>query len=383
MAMEVVISFFKRFNPKRFWNTFQFWRSVRLAITMTLPILYLYLNPISDDFSRGVFITTLLMSIGDISANYSVRLKLQIVINFLILLMALTMPYVNQNMILFAIYTAVLIFISRQVQKSLPKDNMYMLISMLCLSFMVNDSYKINEHPRFFYAILLAGAWFIGVSLISFLIYKIVKRLGLSIAHSHYEREEYKKVPKTPFFIYSPLSPEEEDKEDDRIFLFRHPFRLFLSIMVGYTLMQQLDSVLDYWIVLTIVLVHNPSKRISASLPKIFERLGGTLVGLLLMLIIVQYNPPKWLELIGIFITSFGIFFTIRKDYFIAVIFITLLVVLNLDFKNSLHSGIYAERMLDTLIGVVIVLGAHSLVLLLEQLFKSRKKGAYKPSQMK
>lgn len=374
--MQVISAFLQRFNPSRFWNTFFFWRSIRLALCMTIPIIYQHFYPISDDFSRGIFITTLLMSIGDISANYFVRLRLQVIILGLIVLMALVMPYINNNLFLFCLFTAIVIFTSLKIQKVLPRDNMFILISMLCLSFMVTDNHLPTENLNFFYGILIGGAWFILFSFLCFLIYIFLKILYTNATSLFYEKTAHVPNPEKAFFRVRESF--EETEPDNRVFLFRHPFRLLLSITIGYLLMQYLESDLDYWIILTIILVHNPSKRISASLPKIFERLGGTFVGLLIMYLIIQFSPPKWLEVLGILTLSFGIFFTIRIDYFIAVIFITLLVVLNLDYNNSFTLGILSERLIDTAIGILIVLGSHSVLLLLENLIEKsqQKKGA-------
>ncbi|MFW1753825.1 YccS family putative transporter [Acinetobacter wanghuae] len=133
--------------------------------------------------------------------------------------------------------------------------------------------------------------------------------------------------------------------------LFRHAIRLSLVLFIGNLVVQFTDVQYGYWILLTSLFVCLPN--FNATKRRLYTRMMGTLVGIIIGDIILYFIPSLEGQLIFLIIGG-TLFLSLRsKQYAHATAFITILALINfnLDGTGSMAS---VPRMLDTLIGCAI-----------------------------
>ena len=145
-----------------------------------------------------------------------------------------------------------------------------------------------------------------------------------------------------------------------RSFRFRHAVRLAVALLVGYAVLHAVHPRHGYWILLTTLLVCQPSY--GATQLRLVQRVTGTMTGLILGWATLRLLPfgPWQMPLI---VASGVVFFATRlRRHPTATAAITLFVVLCF---NQVGSGyeIMWPRLLDTLIGAAIATLAMRLVL--------------------
>lgn len=136
-----------------------------------------------------------------------------------------------------------------------------------------------------------------------------------------------------------------------RSFRFRHALRLSLALLAGYVVLHLVHPRHGYWILLTTLLVCQPSY--GATQRRLVQRVAGTVVGLVLGWAALQLVPfgPWQMPLI---VLSGVIFFAARlRRYPTATAAITLFVVLCFDQAGNGYEVMW-PRLLDTLIGAAI-----------------------------
>ncbi|MCW8806590.1 MAG: YccS family putative transporter [Rhodanobacter sp.] len=132
---------------------------------------------------------------------------------------------------------------------------------------------------------------------------------------------------------------------------FRHASRLAIALLLGYVVLRVVHPQNGYWILLTTLLVCQPSY--GATRRRLLQRVAGTVAGLVAgwaALHLLLFGPAQLLLLV----LSGVVFFAARqRRYTIATAAITLFVVLCF---NQLGSGyeMMWPRLLDTLIGAGI-----------------------------
>jgi len=145
-----------------------------------------------------------------------------------------------------------------------------------------------------------------------------------------------------------------------RSFRFRHALRLSLALLAGYVVLHAMHPRHGYWILLTTLLVCQPSY--GATRLRLMQRVAGTVAGLVLGWVTLKLLPfGPWQMPLVVF--SGVVFFAARhRRYTIATAAITLFVVLCF---NQVGSGydVMLPRLLDTLIGTAIAALAMRLVL--------------------
>ena len=134
-------------------------------------------------------------------------------------------------------------------------------------------------------------------------------------------------------------------------FRFRHALRLGIALLVGYAVLHAVHPRHGYWILLTTLLVCQPSY--GATRIRLLQRMSGTLIGLVLGWATLRLLPfgPWQMPLI---VASGVMFFAARlRRYAMATAAITLFVVLCF---NQVGNGyeVMLPRLLDTLIGSAI-----------------------------
>ena len=131
--------------------------------------------------------------------------------------------------------------------------------------------------------------------------------------------------------------------------LLRFTARLGVLLMLGVGIFEYWKMPRGYWLPLTIVVVLQPdygSTRLRAA-----QRLLGTLVGGTLASLLLWLKLPALVLLAAIALTIFGFSYYLRKNYAVAVFYITLLIVLLTETSSTPTIHFTIERLLATLAG--------------------------------
>jgi len=145
-----------------------------------------------------------------------------------------------------------------------------------------------------------------------------------------------------------------------RSFRFRHALRLSLALLVGYAVLHAVHPTHGYWILLTTLLVCQPSY--GATRLRLAQRVAGTVAGLVLGWATLKLVPFGTWQALLMVLSGVAFFAARLRRYSTATAAITLFVVLCF---NQLGSGydVMWPRLLDTLIGAAIAALAMRFVL--------------------
>lgn len=138
--------------------------------------------------------------------------------------------------------------------------------------------------------------------------------------------------------------------------LFRHAFRQALCMLAGYGIILLIPGPShgqDFWLLLTTLLVTKPNY--SATRQKLFERIGGTLVGIAIATGLVMLNLPATPMLLVAAISGFLFFWYFSYRYDIAVVMITIFVALSLTLLGVDSEVTISIRVIATLLGALLV----------------------------
>lgn len=111
-----------------------------------------------------------------------------------------------------------------------------------------------------------------------------------------------------------------------------------------------------YWLPLTIVVVSQPDY--GATRRRAAERMGGTLVGAALGSALLYLPMSHATAMVAAGAACFGFAFFLRRRYAVAVVFVTLLVVLLTEIRQTATLELTMERFLMTTLGGSVALGA-------------------------
>ncbi len=133
--------------------------------------------------------------------------------------------------------------------------------------------------------------------------------------------------------------------------LMRHAIRLPLALTAGYVIMRTTADSYGFWILLTIVFVCQP--QYGSTLVRLVERIGGTLLGLLVGWALLRLFPSPWVQS-GFVVLAAVIFFIFRTQrYSLATAAITVFVLISFNQVGD-GFGVIVPRLLDTLLGSLI-----------------------------
>jgi uncharacterized membrane protein YccC len=219
---------------------------------------------------------------------------------------------------------------------------------------------------------MLGGAVYVAMVVAGFVIHYGLCRVNSQWANYFFLDENFKVADRffTPSSQVAKIVASEN--EGERKLIFRHPFRLGLSLLLGYGYILVFPSTQAYWVLLTILFVHHPSKWFNASLPRIMQRFIGSIMGLILFWPLVYISLPTYGWITLSFLFSIPIFLFVRDNYFIAITFITLLVMTVISLYNLMSMEVLLERALDTFIGITVVIISHILIFGLRQVTSSK-----------
>lgn len=138
--------------------------------------------------------------------------------------------------------------------------------------------------------------------------------------------------------------------------VFRFSLRLSALCLVALLLITWLaNEHYSYWLLLTMLVVSRPSYR--QTIKRNVERLGGTIAGLLIGWGTIHYVDVNWQLVISV-IGLFGFFAFNRTVYSISALCITLAVILSLNVYEGNFWQLVSDRVIFTIIGVLLCLGA-------------------------
>ncbi|WP_051063684.1 YccS family putative transporter [Acinetobacter haemolyticus] len=133
--------------------------------------------------------------------------------------------------------------------------------------------------------------------------------------------------------------------------LFRHAVRLSIVLFIGYLFIQMTNIAYGYWILLTALFVCQPN--FNATKRRLYLRIIGTLVGIIVGLAIIYFIPSLEGQLVMLVLSGI-LFFELRsKQYAQATAFITILALINFNLDGSAFAAGF-PRFIDTIIGCAL-----------------------------
>jgi uncharacterized membrane protein YccC len=136
--------------------------------------------------------------------------------------------------------------------------------------------------------------------------------------------------------------------------LLRFTGRSVLLTVVGVALFRHLNLPHGYWLPLTTTIVLQPDY--GSTRRRAFQRVSGTLIGSLAATGLLFLQLPPILLLGATAGVVFGFSYFVRRNYSVAVFFITLLVVLLTEAHSSVNLSFTGERLLSTIAGGALAL---------------------------
>ena len=135
----------------------------------------------------------------------------------------------------------------------------------------------------------------------------------------------------------------------------RHAIRLSLCFLLGFAISEGFNVAKGEWIILTSLFVCQPSY--SETRRRLFQRILGTISGVIGGVLIVQLLPTVAGQLVLLLAAAFAFFVWLRRKYAVSVIFITIFVLSAFNLIANKGVAVMWPRLLDTLIGAALAYG--------------------------
>ena len=135
---------------------------------------------------------------------------------------------------------------------------------------------------------------------------------------------------------------------------FRYAIRLSTCFLIGYLLILGFHLEKGYWILLTSLFVCQPSY--SETRKRLFQRIIGTLSGVITGVLIVQILPTIAGQALLMLVAAYAFFVWMRKNYALSVVFITIFVIAAFNLLAGKGIAVMDARVLDTLIGAILAI---------------------------
>lgn len=131
--------------------------------------------------------------------------------------------------------------------------------------------------------------------------------------------------------------------------LVRFTARLAVLMMLGVAIFEYWQIPRGYWLALTIVVVLQPDY--GSTRQRAAQRLAGTLVGGIVASLLLWLKLPPAVLLMATATTIFGFSYMLRKNYAVAVFFITLMIVLLTEATGVVTIEFTISRLVATAAG--------------------------------
>jgi uncharacterized membrane protein YccC len=130
--------------------------------------------------------------------------------------------------------------------------------------------------------------------------------------------------------------------------------RVALVLCVGVFIYRFFNIDHGYWIPLTIIIVIQP--YYGATRKKGVERIVGTVAGIVLGGLIMMLPLPHEAFVVLLVVVSFFVAYFLRNNYKVGVFFVTIMMVILLQFSQNGSFELMGWRVLSTLIGSMLAL---------------------------
>ena len=134
----------------------------------------------------------------------------------------------------------------------------------------------------------------------------------------------------------------------------RYALRLSTCFIIGYTLITIMHLEKGDWVLLTSLFVCQPSY--SETRKRLFQRIMGTLTGVIAGVLIVQLLPTIMGQLLLMLASAYAFFVWLRHNYANAVVFITIFVLCAFNLTANQGIAVMTPRIIDTLIGSILAM---------------------------
>ncbi|RUT79612.1 YccS family putative transporter [Ancylomarina longa] len=134
----------------------------------------------------------------------------------------------------------------------------------------------------------------------------------------------------------------------------RYAIRLSTCFLIGYLLNVYLNLEKGDWILLTSLFVCQPSY--SETRRRLFQRILGTISGVVLGIILVQLLPTTGGQLLLMLASAFAFFVWLKKNYAISVVFVTTFVIAAFNLIAGKGIVVMVPRVMDTIIGATLAI---------------------------
>ncbi|MHA3774094.1 FUSC family protein [Verrucomicrobiota bacterium sgz303538] len=138
--------------------------------------------------------------------------------------------------------------------------------------------------------------------------------------------------------------------------LVRYSLRMAVLTMLAVALYKYFEIPRGYWIALTIVVVLQPDY--GSTRQRAAHRVLGTLVGTIVASALLWVPLPVWLLAFFTAVMVFGFAYFLRRNYGIAVFFVTVMLVLLTESMMPVHLDFTIGRLLSSLVGGSVALAA-------------------------
>ncbi|RZS40747.1 putative membrane protein YccC [Herbihabitans rhizosphaerae] len=136
--------------------------------------------------------------------------------------------------------------------------------------------------------------------------------------------------------------------------VWRHALRLALCIALAEVISRQLELDRSYWVALTVAIVLKPD--FGSVFGRAVLRAGGTVIGVLLGAAVLAIAPGGWVLVALMAALAFVLPEAKARSYGLFSMFITPLVIVQLDLAHAGNPALVTARLVDTLAGCLIVL---------------------------
>lgn len=141
---------------------------------------------------------------------------------------------------------------------------------------------------------------------------------------------------------------------------FRHGVRLALALACGYALIKLVDMPQGYWVLLTTVFVCQPSY--SSTWRRLGQRVGGTVVGVVLTWLFITLVPAANAQLAVAVVAGISFFLWRGERYLVATASMTVMMLICFHQIGNGYTLLW-PRLLDTLVGAGLAALAVALIL--------------------
>ncbi|GAA4319222.1 FUSC family protein [Compostibacter hankyongensis] len=150
--------------------------------------------------------------------------------------------------------------------------------------------------------------------------------------------------------------PSFKDEWNPRSFIFRFSLRLGLAVAIGIALYKGFHIVRGYWIAMTVMIVLQP--EFGATFKKAGQRITGTVTGIIAGSLLLLVQLPLWAVLTLAALSCFFLVYFVRKNYAVAVFFVTIMLVTTLEIAAPVSLSTTIYRLANTLAGCLLALAA-------------------------